>query len=41
MLQSRKQGRKAMGKLESLVAKKVKTTKTQKKRFTQHFVIQM
>jgi integrase len=32
MLESRKQGRKAMRKLESLVAKKVKTTKTRKQR---------
>jgi integrase len=32
MLESRKQGRKAMRKLESLVAKKVKSTKAQKKR---------
>jgi integrase len=34
MLESRKQGRKAMRKLESLVAKKVKTTKTKKKSST-------
>ena len=32
MLESHRQGRKAMRKLESLVAKKVKTTKTRKQR---------